>query len=192
MMRKVLYVAHPLRPSEEEIEIHRSALRLVHSDQLAGYPPERIAGLALKFNLQRALRWLAWLRKSFPETTFIAPWIASVMSGEDDARRPGGGAVLEAGMRDNEAVIERCDGIVLCGGRISSGMEREMAHGLKWRSDPDRGTIMRSNNRDGRPSPPFAAYDLTFPQGPEPPLTFGPLMMTLEELADTARDLWRR
>lgn len=34
----------------------------------------------VKNNIARALRWLAWLRKSYPKTTFIAPWIAGVMS----------------------------------------------------------------------------------------------------------------
>lgn len=36
----------------------------------------------------------------------------------------------EAGLVDDCAVVERCDGIVLVGGRISSGMRREMEHGV--------------------------------------------------------------
>ena len=58
MTRMVLYVAAPLGA------------------------PDR-AGL--EANLARAMRWLSWLRRSFPETTFIAPWIAAVLGGEDDA-----------------------------------------------------------------------------------------------------------
>lgn len=94
MSRLVLYVAHPLGA------------------------PDR-AGL--EANLARAMRWLRWLRRAFPETTFVAPWIAAVLSGEDDADP----AQREAGLVDADAAIPRLDGVVLCGGRISSGMGRE-------------------------------------------------------------------
>jgi hypothetical protein len=72
-------------------------------------------------NLKRAMRWLRWLRRSFQETTFVAPWIASVLSGEDDADP----AQREAGLVDADAIIPRLTGVVLVGGRISSGMLRE-------------------------------------------------------------------
>jgi hypothetical protein len=74
-------------------------------------------------NLARALRWLAWTRRTFDDVTIIAPWIASVLSGEDDSDP----AQREAGLVDCEAVVQLCDAIVLVGGRISSGMERERA-----------------------------------------------------------------
>ena len=93
-MRSVLYMAHPVAP---------------YGDRLVGD------------NVARAMRWLRWLRRSFPETTFIAPWIAALMCGEDDANP----AQREAGLVDADAVIELVDGVVLVGGRISSGMERE-------------------------------------------------------------------
>lgn len=72
-------------------------------------------------NISRALRWLAWLRKSYPETTFIAPWIAGILAGEDDDDP----VQREAGLVDCEAVIALCDAVILVGGRISSGMARE-------------------------------------------------------------------
>lgn len=97
MRRKLFYMAHPL-----------------------GAPDH--AGL--EANLNRACRWLAWLRKTYPSVTFIAPWIAAVISGEDDSDP----AQREAGLVDADAIVERCDGIVLVGGRISSGMERELGH----------------------------------------------------------------
>lgn len=129
MTRQVLYVAAPLAPTEEEIA---NAGRFIPDDAT---PQERAfaMGFSVRANLQRALRWLAWLRKSFPETTFIAPWIATVMSldGDDSPE------LREAGLVDDCAVVERCDGIVLCGGRISSGMRREMEHG-KARGGPLR------------------------------------------------------
>lgn len=72
-------------------------------------------------NIARALKWLAWLRKSFPATTFIAPWIADIMSGSDDSDPK----QREAGLVDCEATAALCAGVVLVGGRISSGMLRE-------------------------------------------------------------------
>lgn len=72
-------------------------------------------------NIKRALRWLAWLRRSFPETTFVAPWIAGVMSVGGDGTE----ADREAGLVDDCATVALLDGIVLAGGRISSGMARE-------------------------------------------------------------------
>lgn len=142
MTRQILYVAHPLAPTEDEI-----ASRLPGSNDVARRDATK---WALQDNLQRALRWLAWLRKSFPETTFIAPWIAAVMSGEDDADP----AAREAGLVDDCAVVERCDGIVLCGGRISSGMRREMEH--SWGKPEEGGPFQQ------------VVHDLT-PGGVEPP-----------------------
>lgn len=118
-MRNVIYMAHPVAPTKEEIEL---------VCQGAGKPElwtESVcAKAAMSANIDRALRWLRWLRRSFPETTFIAPWIAAIQSGEDDADP----AQREAGLVDCCAVVARCDGIVLVGGRISSGMRMEVGY----------------------------------------------------------------
>jgi len=117
MTRAVYYVAHPLRPTEEEIAAAMSAV----SERVD--PRDRGPAIreALALNLARAQRWLVWLRRSFPESTFIAPWIAAVLSGEDD-NDP---AQREAGLIDAEAVAAVCTGVILCGGRVSGGMRRE-------------------------------------------------------------------
>lgn len=113
MIRPVLYMAHPLAPTEEQIAgiIQR------------GWTGERseAVGATLRENIDRAMRWLAWLRRAFRETTFVAPWIASVLAGDDD-RDP---AQREAGIVDALAVIPRLDGLVFAGSRISGGMARE-------------------------------------------------------------------
>lgn len=141
MTRRVLYVAAPLRPTEEEIAA------VVASLAVAGQTSVDHVLTAMQRNIDRAMAWLAWLRRSFPETTFIAPWIVDILSGADDSDP----AQREAGMQGNFAVIERCDGIVLCGPRISNGMRREMEHGVAEAAD--------------RPCdiPPygFSVYDLT-------------------------------
>lgn len=108
-MRLVFYMAHPLAPTSAQI-----------SWRAAAGSPEHYAA-ALNDNLHRAMRWLMWLRRSFPGVTFIAPWIAAVAAGDDDADP----AQREAGLVDAEALIPRLDGAVLVGGRVSSGMERE-------------------------------------------------------------------
>lgn len=116
MTRQVLYVAAPLRPTEEEIEAHR------HAGWMGPLTTDEMCKLALRANIDRALRWLAWLRKSFPETTFIAPWIAGVQSVGGD----GTPEEREAG------VVDCCDGIVLCGGRIYEGIRSAMEHGIRF------------------------------------------------------------
>lgn len=81
-------------------------------------------------NIARALRWLKWLSDGDPSTTYIAPWIAALMAGDDDSDP----AARARGLEHDCRVVRRCDGIVLVGGRVSSGMavEREAArvHGL--------------------------------------------------------------
>lgn len=104
--RPVWYVSHPLSPLPEELSWY-SSVRRAHDA-----------------NVRRALRWLAWLRINFPAVTFVAPWIADVMSGADDADP----AQRATGLLDCCTTVELCSGIVLTGGRVSSGMERESRH----------------------------------------------------------------
>lgn len=110
----IIYVAHPLRPLDHDVAIRTGI-------------PDRIMSWAealrveTRANLDRALRWMAWLRRAFPRVTFIAPWIEHALSGDDDTDP----AQREKGLHDDCAVVERCDGLVLVGGRVSSGMQRE-------------------------------------------------------------------
>ncbi|MBA2741473.1 MAG: hypothetical protein H0U46_05625 [Actinobacteria bacterium] len=73
-------------------------------------------------NAWRALRWLAWLRRN-STAVIVAPWIAGVLSGEDDADP----AQRERALLDCEAVVRRMTGIIAVGGRWSAGMARERA-----------------------------------------------------------------
>ncbi len=72
-------------------------------------------------NLARAKRWMPWCRDMAPHVSIIAPWMVDVELGDDTdpARR-------ERGLRDNCAVVKRCDGIILAGGKLSPGMSREL------------------------------------------------------------------
>ena len=84
-------------------------------------------------NIVNAKAWLRWLMLSEPEVAFIAPWLTAIDAGADDSDP----AQRERGIRDNEAVLARCNGIVLVGGRISSGMQRELALATKLDQDVD-------------------------------------------------------
>jgi hypothetical protein len=71
-------------------------------------------------NLDRAREWLAWLVKN-TDFAVCASWIGSINpANEQDTR--------ERGMEDNLAILERCDAIILVGGRVSSGMAIERDH----------------------------------------------------------------
>lgn len=74
---------------------------------------------ARDLNIQSALGWLRWLVDS---TTWAisAPWLPYVMRLSESQR--------DRGMRDNFATLERCDLVVLTGGRVSPGMELERHH----------------------------------------------------------------
>ena len=113
-MRLVLYVAHCVRPTADEIAAFVG-------------DPALAASRATRANVSAAMHSLSWLRHTFSETTFIAPWITSIQCGDDDADP----AQRESGLIDCCAVVERCDGIVLCGPRMSNGMRREMEHGMR-------------------------------------------------------------
>lgn len=142
--RMVLYVAHPSAPTDAEI-------RAIGVPSAAA-TEFSLRGLAVRENIERAMRWLAWLRRAFQETTFIAPWIANILAHGDEVYI----TAFERGGND-ACVVERCDGIVLCGARISDGMRREAERGFA---------------RDLE-LPPFRAWDLTCATEPEPP-TFQP------------------
>lgn len=144
MTRLVLYVGHPVAPTASQLVGFN--IKVYGSGDSPASKEDRsaIVRLAIEENLAGAMKWLSWLRRSFPETAFIAPWIADIQSGADDSDP----AARERGLVDCCAVVERCDGIVLVGPRISTGMARERDHGLAHGMDD---STIRT----------FAVYDLT-------------------------------
>ncbi|HUS27587.1 MAG TPA: hypothetical protein VMZ53_03740 [Kofleriaceae bacterium] len=72
------------------------------------------------FNCARALRWWRWLHLGLPDVTWVMPWYVNVIAnGEADP------VLIERGLRDDCEVARRCDALMACGPRISSGMRRE-------------------------------------------------------------------
>lgn len=108
--RPVYYVAHPVAPTAAEIA--------VYADDPMGSNSRAVATLA---NVYRLGRWLKWLRKTWPEITFIAPWAVGLLLGADDSDP----AQRESALVDCLAVVPRCTGVVLVGGRIGTGGTRE-------------------------------------------------------------------
>lgn len=75
-------------------------------------------GLDRARNLDNAKGWVAWLaERGFAP---VAPWIPLAEAWEEDRRTEG----LEIDL----LVVERCQGVVLCGGRVSPGMSLELEH----------------------------------------------------------------
>jgi hypothetical protein len=72
-------------------------------------------------NLLRARRWLRWAQTAFSSCVVIAPWILALELGDDDANPEH----RERGLARDEAVVARCDAVLLVGGRVSEGMARE-------------------------------------------------------------------
>lgn len=83
----------------------------------------------VKANLANAKTWLRWLFFNRPHIAYIAPWIAEVeaMQEVDKDVDP---AVMAKALDDDCSVITRCDGIILVGGRVSTGMAIERACAL--------------------------------------------------------------
>lgn len=76
-------------------------------------------------NLARAKRWLPWLFRRAPTLVIVAPWILELETlplrdTNPDERR--------LGLERNLAALQRCEGAILVGGRISAGMLVEARH----------------------------------------------------------------
>lgn len=76
------------------------------------------AGADRERNRANAQRWVAWFAKHY-NVAPVADWI--LLSGEWDE------SMREQGLAIDMALIERCDEVWLCGGRISAGMALEEA-----------------------------------------------------------------
>lgn len=72
-------------------------------------------------NMEKALRWLHWLITRHQGIAFMLPWYPYCMVLEETPEN------RQRGLRDDTWMLKRCDGIVLCGGRLSPGMEVELA-----------------------------------------------------------------
>lgn len=78
------------------------------------------------FNCARALRWWQWFHVGIPQVVWVMSWYVNVTAnGEADPM------LIEQGLRDDCEVVRRCDALMACGPRISSGMRRESLAGVE-------------------------------------------------------------
>ncbi len=127
--KPLLYMAHPVAPTADELErLDASLAREVSFGMSAEQALDlrvRTIARGIEANLRRARRWLRWFSVNAPSVVVIAPWIAAVQS------------VLEAGVEERAEraremavcrdVASRCDAVAQVGGRVSSGMADEGA-----------------------------------------------------------------
>jgi hypothetical protein len=77
----------------------------------------------VKANCDKVLRWLRWLTAVDPGRIYIAPWVGEVLAHLDMDPIPAD--FYDRVLSDDEEVVRRLDGVLLTGGRISTGMARE-------------------------------------------------------------------
>lgn len=75
-------------------------------------------------NRQNVLIWIKWLQDNYP-LVCVANWVNDIVLYDDAVPEQ-----REAGMLRNLAVLERCEGVLLVGGRVSPGMARERDHAI--------------------------------------------------------------
>lgn len=85
-------------------------------------------------NCFNALQWVRWLTANEPTRVYIAPWIAEVLAHLDVPNIVPGSEMWEKVLSNDEQVVDRCDGILLVGGRISVGMARERDRAMAAKS----------------------------------------------------------
>jgi len=71
-------------------------------------------------NRRAAARWAAWLAETF-DVAVVCDWIVLSSAWSEAEGR-------ERGLEIDKALIGRCDGMVLFGPRVSSGMDVEAQH----------------------------------------------------------------
>ena len=76
-------------------------------------------------NIARAKRWLSYAKKRWPQWTIIAPWIVDLEMTLDEGLTEAD--TRARGLVDCENVARVCGKIILAGGVLKPGMEREVA-----------------------------------------------------------------
>lgn len=93
------------------------------------YVAHPVAG-AVAANIKSAFGWMEWLLHRWPRIAFMAPWVveAHVLDDGDPLDR-------EDALLRGEAIVSLVDAVLLVGGRVSVGMERERITVLKSGGD---------------------------------------------------------
>ncbi len=108
----IAYCAHPVAPTEEQLAAHRKRL-------VPGIDDSLVTESVVAYNLASARIWLRWLVEH-TDWAISMPWMPYVETLNDATS-----SHRHRGLRDDCLMAARCDAIILCGGRISSGMAME-------------------------------------------------------------------
>lgn len=79
----------------------------------------------VKANCDKVCQWLRWLTQVDPSRIYIAPWVGEVLAHLDLDPIPAD--FYDRVLSDDEEVVRKLDGIILTGGKMSTGMKRELA-----------------------------------------------------------------
>jgi hypothetical protein len=88
-----------------------------------GHPVRPVGGETINSNLDSAEAFKRALQHRYQSDVFLAEYVEWIRTGIDDDAIP---ELRERGLERSCLVARRCDGIVLCGPRVSSGMVREL------------------------------------------------------------------
>src|SRR5690606_31901635 len=75
----------------------------------------------MESNRRNAEAWCTWVAKHFRGIIPIAPWVAFSRCLEETPLNRSWGLSMD------KEVIRLCEGVILCGGRVSAGMREELA-----------------------------------------------------------------
>lgn len=80
------------------------------------------AGADRADNIQRAIRWHAYLVGAYEDRVLSMPWLPYVLSLPETA------ACRARGMRDDMVGLALCSELILVGGHLSPGMREELTY----------------------------------------------------------------
>lgn len=86
---------------------------------VSGTPEEVVA------NIDNAIAWTKWLTDNIPERIYTAPWLGQVIAYQRTGA-PISKAFYDRCIEDDCRMVQRYDGVFLCGGRMGAGMVAEM------------------------------------------------------------------
>lgn len=91
------------------------------------HPIKPIEGETIAENIHSAIYYYHELVKA--DIAVVAPYLLPLWSQWEDDNEPD---TRERALKRGEIVVSRCDGVVLCGPRVSEGMQREAAACCGW------------------------------------------------------------
>jgi hypothetical protein len=118
-MSLVVYLAHPVAPTKEQLDAPQVSISLSETRPAREFYPDEVSDAAVRFNLDSARTWLRWLI-THTDWAISMPWMPYVETLNDATS-----SHRHRGLRDDCLMASRCDAIILCGGRVSSGMAME-------------------------------------------------------------------